>query len=853
MALLRRRGLSFTRHPLDGVLSPREFGRVGALLLAGAALVGLLGLGLLVLAGTGAAGSGFHPAVVATLCAATVASCVVIGWRAERFYPSWAAVVMALAITLVTVAAYFSGSVASGYATLFYIWVGTAFVLLPAGLAVLEVALAGVLDAVLLAVQRGHPGPFGAWAFTVGVMALTAWVIKRIVDALMSTAANERTARTEVQSGNDELERISERETEFLTRISHEVRTPLNVIIGFADMLGDGLVGPLNPHQSEYVAEVQGSGRHLLELIGDILDVAKVEEGREDLDLVEFDLDRVLVPAVGLFRPEAERRRIALDLVSESSPILIRGDERKVRQVVLNLLSNAVKFTPSGGSVSVAASVRAGVATVAVSDTGPGIAAGDLDRIFEEYHQARASASSPGTGLGLPLARRFAAQHGGTLDVSSRPDRGSTFTVRVPVAGPPTRRSPAVPPRSALERDTAASWKPLDNPDLRARMAHLPPMLGIGAVLLGGITLVANAISPAPGYRPVPLLLLAAVAVAIAAFAGVRRATLTSPGMSVLLASATVGFTLCNYFVGVGQQPYGTMLYAWIGIAAVSFLARRLAIAHLAFLGATYAALLGLQHGNAAPAARWTVVMGVVVISAMSVDTLLARLGSLADAERRARMRLESIRCELEAASRHKSHFLATMSHELRTPLNAIIGFSEVLQDELFGPLSAKQREYATDLAEAGHQLLSLVNDILDLAKVDAGRMELMLTEDIDITDPLTLACGAQRPVSVDVVIHPLQGIDVDEHKFRRIVDNLIDEVADIAKVERILVTAETSADVLTVDVVADGVIRLDTGVVPLRVAVAAALTELHGGDVETTPGGWRLTLPVRAASRERV
>jgi signal transduction histidine kinase len=246
-------------------------------------------------------------------------------------------------------------------------------------------------------------------------------------------------------------------------------------------------------------------------------------------------------------------------------------------------------------------------------------------------------------------------------------------------------------------------------------------------------------------------------------------------------------------------------------------------------------------------------VYGVVVISAVSVDTLLARLGSLADAERRARLRLESIRRELEAATRHKAQFLATMSHELRTPLNAIIGFSEVLQDELFGPLSDKQREYANDLAEAGHQLLSLVNDILDLAKVDAGRMELELTEEIDITDPLTLACRAPRSVVVDVVIFELEPIDVDEHKFRRIIDNLIDEVADIAKVERIVVTAETSADALTVNVIADGVIRLDTGVVPLRVAVAAALTSLHGGVVVTEPGGWRVTLPLRALSREPV
>ena len=857
MALLTRDGRPEpARVPLDGVLSPREFARIGALLLGSAALIGVVGLGLLAVSGRAAGGPDFHPGVVASMCAVTIGGCGVLIWRAERFVPTAAAFVMAFAILLLSAVAYFSGSRAEPFVTVFYIWAGIGFVLLPTRIAMLEVALAGVLDAVLLAVQEGHIAPFGSWEFTFGVTALTAWVIKRLVDAVMATAGNERAARSEAQRGNDELERISLRETAFLTQISHEVRTPLNVIIGFADMLGEGLVGPLNEQQTEYVAEVQGSGHHLLELIGDVLDVAKVEEGREDLEVVEFDLDRVLVPAVSLFRPEAERRGIRLDLAAAGTPIVLRGDERKVRQVVLNLLSNAVKFTPSGGSVTVSSSVRGGAVSISVADTGPGIAAADLGRIFEEYGQAPSGAAAwIGTGLGLPLARRFAEQHGGTLEVQSGPGRGSVFTVRMPLAGPAPHRVLALQTGGIADLDDIepTPWRPFDHPDVRAHLTDLLPVLGIGAVVLGGITLVADQIDPTPGYQPVPLLVLAGIAMAIAAWIATTRRLRSTTQVSALLVVATVGFTLADYYVTSAQQAYGSMLYVWVGIAAVAFLSRRAVVAHLAFVGACYAVLLAAQTGNAAPVARWVVVVGMLTVSALSIDTLLARLASLADAERRARIRLESIHGELEAASRHKTQFLATMSHELRTPLNAIIGFSEVLQDELFGPLTDKQREYACDLAEAGHQLLALVNDILDLAKVDAGRMDLDLTEHVDIADLLVVICRRDIGLPVHLVLGDFRPLDVDEHKFRRIVANLIDEAAGIAGVAGVQVAAAVSAAGLTLEVTAMAVMRPDPGVMPLRVAVAAAFTLLHGGRIEPTVSGWLLTLPLPALSRERV
>jgi signal transduction histidine kinase len=252
-------------------------------------------------------------------------------------------------------------------------------------------------------------------------------------DELGALAANLNRMNDELRRLYEELESASRLKSQFLANMSHELRTPLNAVIGFSELLQQPLVGELNERQRQYVDDVLDAGRHLLSLINDVLDLAKVEAGRMELDLSELSLRDALETGLTMHAERATRAGIALGLSLEPDEIRVRADERKLRQVVFNLLSNAVKFTPAGGRVDVSAAVTNGVVEVAVADTGPGIAADEQELIFEEFQQARGSGRRDGTGLGLPLARRFVELHGGRLWVESAVGRGSTFRFTLPV------------------------------------------------------------------------------------------------------------------------------------------------------------------------------------------------------------------------------------------------------------------------------------------------------------------------------------------------------------------------------------------------------------------------------------
>jgi len=217
--------------------------------------------------------------------------------------------------------------------------------------------------------------------------------------------------------------------------MSHELRTPLNAIIGFSEVLGEQMFGELNPKQLEYVGDILSSGRHLLSLINDILDLSKVEAGRLELDLASFDLPTALENALTLVRERASRHGLTVKLEVDERLGTLVGDERKIRQVVLNLLSNAVKFTPEGGRIEVRAAQADGAVEVSVSDTGIGIAPGDQEAIFEEFRQVGSdyARKREGTGLGLTLARKFVELHGGRIWVKSAIGQGSTFTFTLPL------------------------------------------------------------------------------------------------------------------------------------------------------------------------------------------------------------------------------------------------------------------------------------------------------------------------------------------------------------------------------------------------------------------------------------
>ena len=243
-------------------------------------------------------------------------------------------------------------------------------------------------------------------------------------------------ALAELDEKSRQLEAASLHKSAFLANMSHELRTPLNAIIGFSQVLREGMVGEMNAKQSEYLDDILSSGNHLLSLINDVLDLSKVEAGQVELEVAPFSLQEALERGVVMVRERATRDGVKITLAPPAQVELVAGDERRVRQVIFNLLSNAVKFTPPGGSVDVSASQVNGEVQVSVADTGPGIAPGDQERIFEEFQQTEAGLEQrEGTGLGLALSKRLVELHGGRIWVESEPGSGSTFTFTLPTGG----------------------------------------------------------------------------------------------------------------------------------------------------------------------------------------------------------------------------------------------------------------------------------------------------------------------------------------------------------------------------------------------------------------------------------
>ena len=239
----------------------------------------------------------------------------------------------------------------------------------------------------------------------------------------------------EIQDKSRQLEIANKHKSAFLANMSHELRTPLNAIIGFSEVLLERLFGELNDKQDDYLKDIHSSGRHLLALINDILDLSKVEAGRMELEASSFNLPTAIADAMTLIRERAQRHGITLGHDADPQLGEIVADERKLKQILLNLLSNAVKFTPDGGRIDVNARRDADSVVVSVHDTGIGIAPDDQQAVFEEFRQVGRDYTNKqeGTGLGLALTRRFVELHGGRIWVDSEPGKGSTFTFTIPL------------------------------------------------------------------------------------------------------------------------------------------------------------------------------------------------------------------------------------------------------------------------------------------------------------------------------------------------------------------------------------------------------------------------------------
>ena len=263
-------------------------------------------------------------------------------------------------------------------------------------------------------------------------------LLRTFADQAAIAIANTRLFE-EIQQKSSQLEMANKHKSEFLANMSHELRTPLNAIIGFSEMLDERMFGELNEKQAEYVKDIHSSGKHLLSLINDILDLAKVEAGRMELNVSEFNLPATIDNALTLVRERASRHGLKLSAQVDPELGELTGDERKVKQVLLNLLSNAVKFTPEGGSVTVRVRRDGELAEIAVADTGVGIAPADQAVVFEEFKQVGndVTKKGEGTGLGLALAKSFVELHGGRIWLASEPGKGSTFFFTLPLITTP--------------------------------------------------------------------------------------------------------------------------------------------------------------------------------------------------------------------------------------------------------------------------------------------------------------------------------------------------------------------------------------------------------------------------------
>ena len=276
----------------------------------------------------------------------------------------------------------------------------------------------------------------------------------------------DRTA--ELSMANAELSRVMRSKDDFLSAMSHELRTPLNAILGLSESLAEGVYGDMNTKQVKSINTIAESGHHLLALINDLLDIAKIGAGKMELELTKANVEDVCQASLRFVMEQAQKQKINLKLVMDNQSVMLTADERRLKQILVNLLSNAVKFTPNGGSVTLETKcdLESESLMFSVRDTGIGIATEDLKRLFSPFTQLDSNLSRQyaGTGLGLTLVMKLVELHGGSVAVESEIGKGSCFTVRIPCKGLDTLNQHNPSETISLTEITPAETLPSNTP-----------------------------------------------------------------------------------------------------------------------------------------------------------------------------------------------------------------------------------------------------------------------------------------------------------------------------------------------------------------------------------------------------
>ncbi len=772
----------------------------------------------------------------------------------------------------VATVAYFASIEFSPYAAMFLAWTSATTTFLRLATAIRLMVWAGLLHAGVLVLQEGNASAFGRWQALTILMVTFAFAMYRLVERARSLVKGEAEARTDAEAARAAFEEVSAERSRFLASMSHQLRTPLNAIIGFSEVLAQRQVGELNEKQSDYVGDVVDSGRHLLALVDDLLDLGKVESGLLELHREHVVVAELVSSSASLFREQAARRHLTIE-VDVDDVGSIEADARKIRQVLFNLLANAVKFTPPEERITVRARAHGDAVEIAVIDRGPGIDPGAQEAIFEEFAQADSPrGSATGTGLGLPLARRLVERHGGRLWVESDGRSGSTFVARIPRRPPDD--SSASPSATAPSRRQRLILGEPDTPERRHETGRGMLVVGAGVVITAVISSLAFWLHPVAefertGSLPVFAGVAMFAAVVVAIIWWFPRQVGTPIVLPFFIPPLSVAYGLAAHAAGAVFSPYA--LAASIAITVAGALISK-SLGYIAVGSATlmYAVVLAAQPATIGALPKWVLITGFASVTAMLHRAFVSRITVLAEAEREAREEADRVAQALVVASRHKTEFLANMSHELRTPLNAIIGFSEVLLNKAFGPLNPKQTEYVSDVITSGRHLLDLINDILDLAKVEAGRMELRAVP-VDAAAAIARiadehrADARQREVEVELVVDSAVGvIDLDEAKLSRTVSSLLSNAVRFAPPGTNVTLRASRPDSALEVIVSDS----GPGIAPdeherifdaftstnpdagsgLGLALARRYAELHGGHLTVTsvPGqGATFTLRV--------